>query len=134
MGQKVSPISFRLGYSRSWDSLWYANKKNYANQLLEDVKLRRHIKTNYKQCAISAVIIERSSDKIRVNIQTARPGVIIGRKGADIYRLRDELIKLIGKEVQINIREVKNPALVAQLVSDNIALQLERRIAFRRAM
>ena len=93
MGQKVSPISFRLGYSRSWDSLWYANKKNYANQLLEDVKLRRHIKTNYKQCAISAVIIERSSEKIRVNIQTARPGVIIGRKGADIDRLRDELIK-----------------------------------------
>lgn len=135
MGQKVNPISFRLGYIRSWDSLWYANKRQFADKLLEDIKIRTHIKKGFKQCAISLIVIERASEKIRVNIHTARPGVIIGRKGADIDRLRDELTKLIGgKEVQINIREVKNPALDAQLVAENIALQLEKRISFRRAM
>jgi small subunit ribosomal protein S3 len=108
MGQKVNPISFRLGYIRSWDSLWYANKKQFADKLLEDIKIRTHIKKGFKQCAISLIVIERASEKIRVNIHTARPGVIIGRKGADIDRLRDELTKLIGgKEIQINIREVR---------------------------
>jgi small subunit ribosomal protein S3 len=134
MGQKVNPISFRLGYIRSWDSLWFAKKKGFADNLLEDIKIRKHIKDNFKQCAISSVVIERASEKIRVNIHTARPGVIIGRKGADIDRLRDDLQKLIGKDVQINIREVKNPALDAQLVAENVALQLEKRISFRRAM
>ena len=134
MGQKVSPVSFRLGFSRKWDSLWYANHKVFADQLLEDVKIRRHIKDNFKQCAISRVFIERASEKIRVNIYTARPGVIIGRKGADIDRLRDDLVKLCGKELKIEIHEVKHPALSAQLVAENVALQLEKRIAFRRAM
>jgi len=106
MGQKVNPISFRLGYIRSWESLWYANKKNFANYLLEDQKIRNHIKKNFKQCAVSSVVIERASEKIRVNIHTARPGVIIGRKGADIDRLRDDIVKLVGRDViQINIRD-----------------------------
>lgn len=134
MGQKVNPISFRLGYIRSWDSLWFSKKNRFADFLLEDMKIRNHIKVGFKQCAISQVVIERASEKIRVNIHTARPGVIIGRKGADIDRLKDDLVKLIGKDVQINIREVKNPSLDAQLVSENVALQLEKRISFRRAM
>src|SRR3989338_3308815 len=102
MGQKVNPISFRLGYIRSWESLWFARKKNFADYLLEDVRIRKHIKTNFKQCAISSVVIERASEKIRVNIHTARPGVIIGRNGADIDRLRDDIVKLVGKDVQID--------------------------------
>lgn len=134
MGQKVSPVSFRLGYIKSWDSLWYAKKRDFADNLLEDIRIRNYIKDNFKQCAISNVVIERASEKIRLNIHTARPGVIIGRKGADIDRLRDNLVQLIGKEVQINIREIKNPALNAQLIAENIALQLEKRISFRRAM
>jgi small subunit ribosomal protein S3 len=134
MGQKVNPISFRLGYCKSWNSLWYANKKDFADKLLEDKKVRDFIKENYKQCAISKIVIERASEKLRVNIHTARPGVLIGRKGSDIDRLRDDVIKLIGKEAQFNIREVKNPSLEAQLIAENVALQLEKRIAFRRAM
>ncbi len=134
MGQKVNPIGFRLGYIRSWNSLWFAKKNRFADYLLEDVKIRTHIKKGFKQCAISNVVVERASDKIRVNIHTARPGVIIGRKGADIDRLREDLVKLVGKDVQINIREVKNPSIDAQLVSENVAVQLEKRISFRRAM
>ena len=134
MGQKVNPISFRVGYIKGWESLWYSKKKSYADKLLEDTRIRRYIKANFKQCAISNIVIERASEKIRVNIHTARPGVIIGRKGADIDRLRDELTRIVTKEIQINIREIKNPAMNAQLVAENVALQLERRIAFRRAM
>jgi small subunit ribosomal protein S3 len=134
MGQKVNPISFRLGYSKTWSSRWFAQKEDYANRLLEDMKVRNHLKKNLKQCAISSVVIERSNDKIRVNIHTARPGVIIGRKGADIDRLKEELMKMIQKDLQINIHEVRNPSVDAQLVAENVALQLERRISFRRAM
>lgn len=134
MGQKVNPISFRLGYTKNWESVWYARKKDFAKNLMEDIKIRDHVRTNYKSAAVSKVSIERASDKTRVNIYTARPGVIIGRRGADIDRLRGELHKITAKEVQINIREIKNPAIDAQLLSENIALQLEKRISFRRAM
>lgn len=135
MGQKVHPISFRLGYIKTWSSLWYANKKDFSRFLHEDIKVRKHVMKTFTQAAIAKVEIERASDKIRVNVHTARPGVIIGRKGADIDRLREDLQGITGnKEVHINIREIKNPSIDAQLISENIALQLEKRIAFRRAM
>lgn len=135
MGQKVHPIGLRLGIVKTWSSLWYANKKDFSKFLHEDIKIRKHVKRTFLQAAISKVEIERASDKIRVNIHTARPGVIIGRKGADIDRLREDLQGITGnKEVHINIREIKNPSIDAQLISENIALQLEKRIAFRRAM
>ncbi|MGH7198486.1 MAG: 30S ribosomal protein S3 [Candidatus Omnitrophota bacterium] len=135
MGQKVHPISFRLGVIKTWSSLWYAGKKDFAKFLHEDIKMRKHVFKTFEQAAIAKVEIERASEKIRVNVHTARPGVIIGRKGADIDRLREELQKMTGnKEVHINIREIKNPAIEAQLIAENIALQLQKRIAFRRAM
>ena len=135
MGQKVHPISFRLGYIKTWSSLWYANNKDFSKFLHEDIKIRKHVLKTFAQAAIAKVEIERASEKIRVNIHTARPGVIIGRKGADIDRLREDLQKMTGnKEVHINIREIKNPSANAQLIAENVALQLEKRIAFRRAM
>lgn len=135
MGQKVHPISFRLGVIKTWNSLWYAGKKDFATFLHEDIKIRKHVFKTFNQAAISKVEIERASDKVRVNIHTARPGVIIGRKGADIDRLREDLQAMTGnKEIHINIREIKNPSADAQLISENVALQLAKRIAFRRAM
>jgi small subunit ribosomal protein S3 len=135
MGQKVHPISFRLGYIKTWSSLWYANKKDFSKFLHEDIMIRKHVMRTFNQAAISKVEVERAADKIRVNVHTARPGVIIGRKGADIDRLREDLQKITGnKEVHINIREIKNPSIDAQLIAENVALQLEKRIAFRRAM
>ncbi len=135
MGQKVHPTSFRLGVIKTWSSRWYAGKKDFARFIHEDIKVRKHVLKTFNQAAISKVEIERASDKIRVNIHTARPGVIIGRKGADIDRLREDLQGMTGnKEIHINIREIKNPSIDAQLISENIALQLEKRIAFRRAM
>lgn len=135
MGQKVHPISFRLGYIKTWTSRWYANKRDFSKFLHEDIKIRKHVISTFNQAAIARVEIERAVDKIRVNIHTARPGVIIGRKGADIDRLREELQRITGnKEVHINIKEIKNPSIEAQLIAENIALQLEKRIAFRRAM
>jgi len=135
MGQKVHPVSFRLGVVKTWSSLWYANKRDFAKFLHEDIKIRKHVLKTFNQAAIAKVDIERASEKIRVNIHTARPGVIIGRKGADIDRLREDLQGITGnKEVHINIREIKNPSIEAQLIAENISLQLEKRIAFRRAM
>ncbi len=135
MGQKVHPVSFRLGVTKTWSSLWYANKKDFAGFLHEDIKIRRHVLKMFAQAAVARVEIERASEKIRVNIHTARPGVIIGRKGADIDRLREDLQGITkNKEVHINIKEIKNPAIEAQLIAENVALQLEKRIAFRRAM
>ena len=135
MGQKVHPVSFRLGYINTWSSRWYARKKDFAKFLHEDLKVRKHVLKSFNQAAIAKVEIERASDKIKVFIHTARPGVIIGRKGADIDRLRGDLQDMTGnKEVHINIMEIKNPSTNAQLISENIALQLEKRIAFRRAM
>ncbi len=135
MGQKVHPISFRLGFIKTWSSRWYAGKKDFSKYLHEDIKIRKHVLRTFNQAAIAKVEIERASDKIRVNIHTARPGVIIGRKGADIDRLREDLQGMTtNKEIHINIREIKNPSIEAQLIAENIALQLEKRIAFRRAM
>ena len=135
MGQKVNPVSFRLGVIKTWSSRWYAGKKDFSKFLHEDIKIRKHVLKTFNQAAIAKVEIERASDKIRVNIHTARPGVIIGRKGADIDRLREDLQGITGnKEIHINIREIKNPSIEAQLISENVALQLEKRIAFRRAM
>lgn len=135
MGQKVNPISFRLGYIKTWSSRWYARKADFARFLHEDLKIRKHVQQTFIQAAVAKVEVERASDKIRVFVHTARPGVIIGRKGADIDRLREDLQKMTGnKEIHINIVEIKNPSTNAQLISENIALQLEKRIAFRRAM
>jgi small subunit ribosomal protein S3 len=119
MGQKVHPISFRLGYLKTWSSRWYARKADFARFLHEDLKVRKHVQRTFTQAAIAKVDIERASDKIRVYIHTARPGVIIGRKGADIDRLREELQSVTGnKEVHINIVEIKNPSSNAQLISE----------------
>ncbi|NQV04674.1 MAG: 30S ribosomal protein S3 [Candidatus Omnitrophica bacterium] len=134
MGQKVHPYSFRLGYIRDWNSRWFARKKDFGNLLIEDSKIRKHIKKNLAQAAVAKVEIERASNRIRIIIHSGRPGVVIGRKGAEIDRLKEDLINLVGKELQVDIKEIKVPAVCAQLVAENIAFQLEKRIAFRRAM
>lgn len=134
MGQKVNPEILRIGIIKTWGSRWFAKKKDFADYLLEDVKIRKYIKKALTQAAISKIEIERAGDKVKVTIHTARPGVIIGRKGADIDRLRDELHSMTKKEVFIDIKEIKNPAIESQLIAENIAFQLEKRIAFRRAM
>jgi len=124
----------RLGYIKNWKSRWFAKKKDFADCLIEDVEVRKYVKKNFSAAGISAVDIERASNRVKVIIYTARPGIIIGRKGADIDRLRDDLQDKTKKEIYIEIKEVKNPAIEAQLVAENIAFQLEKRIAFRRAM
>ena len=134
MGQKVSPIALRIGYIEDWRSLWYADKNEYAKNVIEDYKIRRFIKERFKQAAVAKVVIERLADKTKIIIHTARPGVIIGRRGADIDRLRTELGKISSKEIAIDPREIKNPSTEAQLIAQNVAFQLEKRIAFRRAM
>ncbi|MFH1479192.1 MAG: 30S ribosomal protein S3 [Candidatus Omnitrophota bacterium] len=134
MGQKVHPYSFRLGYIRDWNSRWFAKKNKFGALLIEDSKIRKHIKKSLSQAAIAKIEIERASEKVRVIIHSGRPGVIIGRKGAEIDKLREDLRGIIDKELQIDIKEVKNVALSAQLVSENIAFQLVKRISFRRAM
>lgn len=135
MGHKVNPISFRLGFNRTWDSRWYASKKDFGKFLLEDVKIRSYIKKKFSHTGIPSIIIaRRTPEKVRITINTARPGLVVGRRGAEIDRLREELREQIGREVIIDIREVKVPELSAQLVAENIARQLERRISFRRAM
>ena len=134
MGQKVHPYGFRLGYNKTWKSRWFA-KKDYAGLLHEDLKLRKEIKAKLSSAGVSSVEIERPGNKLRITIHTARPGIIIGRKGAEIDRLRQEMQKRTGREVlPINIQEVRRPELNAQLVAESIALQLEKRVAFRRAM
>lgn len=134
MGQKVHPYSFRLGYIKDWKSRWYVNKREYPKLLLEDIKIRKYIKDNLASAAISNIEIERASNRLRILIYTARPGVIIGRRGAEIDRLKDELQDLTQNEIFIEIKEVKNAACEAQLIAQNIAFQLEKRISFRRAM
>ena len=133
MGQKVNPISLRLGINRTWDSRWYAGK-DYATKLLQDIKLREYIMKNLKQAGVARVIIERAATKTNVTVHSARPGVIIGKKGSDIDKLRKELSKFTGGEVNLNIVEIRKPEIDAQLVADGIAQQLERRVSFRRAM
>ncbi|GKY88489.1 30S ribosomal protein S3 [Sinisalibacter aestuarii] len=134
MGQKVNPIGMRLQVNRTWDSRWYADTKDYGDLLLEDLKIREFIKEEAKQAGVSKVIIERPHKKCRVTIHTARPGVIIGKKGADIEVLRKKIAKMTDSELHLNIVEVRKPELDAQLVAESIAQQLERRVSFRRAM
>jgi small subunit ribosomal protein S3 len=134
MGHKINPIGFRLGVNRNWDSRWYADGREYGDLLHEDMKIREYLNKTLKNAGISRIIIERPHKKCRVTIHTARPGVIIGKKGADIEKLRRKLSTLTASDVHLNIVEVRKPEIDAQLVADNIAQQLERRVAFRRAM
>lgn len=133
MGQKVNPIGFRLGINRTWDSRWFAGD-DYARLLHEDLRLREKLKTRLRGAGVSRVVIERPAKKPRITIHAARPGVVIGKKGADIEVLRKDLAKLAGAEVSLNIVEIRKPEIDATLVAENIAQQLERRVAFRRAM
>ncbi|GIM46125.1 30S ribosomal protein S3 [Collibacillus ludicampi] len=134
MGQKVSPVGLRIGIIRDWESRWYANKKDYTELLHEDIKIREYVLKRLKDASVSTVEIERAANRINVNIHTAKPGMVIGKGGSEVDALRNELNKLTGKRVHINITEIKVPELDAQLVAENIAQQLERRVAFRRAM
>ena len=134
MGQKVNPIGMRLQVNRTWDSRWYADTKDYGDLLLEDLRMREFIKKECAQAGVARVIIERPHKKCRVTIHTARPGVIIGKKGADIEVLRKKLAAMTTSELHLNIVEVRKPELDAQLVGESIAQQLERRVSFRRAM
>lgn len=134
MGQKVHPISLRLGYIKGWSSRWFAKKKDFAELLQQDIKLRIFIKNRFSSAAVSKIDIERSTNKVKVIIYTARPGVVIGRRGQEIDRLKEDARELTGGEIYIEIREVKNPQVNAQLVAENIAFQLEKRVSFRRAM
>ncbi len=134
MGHKVNPIGLRVGINRTWDSRWYADGDDYADLLLEDLSIRKHLKKRLNQAGVSRIVIERPAKKARITIHSARPGIIIGRKGADIETLRKELSKKVGNEVHLNIVEIRKPELDAQLVAESIAQQLERRVAFRRAM
>jgi len=134
MGQKVNPIGMRLQVNRTWDSRWYADSKDYGNLLLEDLRMREFIHEEVKQAGVSRVIIERPHKKCRVTIHTARPGVIIGKKGADIEGLRKKLANFTDSELHLNIVEVRKPELDAALVAESIAQQMERRVSFRRAM
>jgi small subunit ribosomal protein S3 len=134
VGQKIHPVGFRLKAIRGWQSRWYAPKGEYAKLLHEDLRIRQYIKDKFYHTGISRVEIERAAKRIRVHVFTARPGIIIGKKGADIEAQKKELTKLTGKDVYINIREIKRPELDAQLVAESVAQQLERRVAFRRAM
>ena len=134
MGQKVNPVGFRVGINRTWDSRWYANDRSYADMLHEDLKLREHLNERLVQAGLSRVVIERPAKRARITIHTARPGVVIGKKGADIEVLRKELSLITGGDVHLNILEIRKPELDARLVAENISQQLVRRIAFRRAM
>lgn len=133
MGQKVHPIGFRLGIIKTWDSRWFS-QKNYAALLHEDLKIRKIVKERLMHAGVSKIEIERAGQKAKINIHTARPGIIIGKKGAEVDKLKKDLETMTGKQMYINIQEIRRPELDAQLVAENIALQLERRIAFRRAM
>lgn len=134
MGQKVNPIGLRLGINRTWESRWYAEKGAYADKLHQDIELRDLIKKELAQAGVSKVVIERPAKRARITIHTARPGVVIGKKGQDIEKLRQRLSAMTGNDVRLNIVEVRKPELDAQLVADSIAQQLERRVSFRRAM
>ena len=135
MGQKVNPIGLRLGVNRTWDSRWFADDSDYAKLLHEDLKIREFVhKKLGSQAGISKIIIERPAKKARITIHTARPGVVIGKKGSDIEKLRSQLAKMTESELHLNIVEIRKPEIDAKLIADNIAQQLERRVAFRRAM
>jgi small subunit ribosomal protein S3 len=133
LGQKVNPIGLRLGIVKTWESRWYAGK-NYADYIIEDYNIRKFLRKRLSHAGISKVEIERSSKRVRLRIFTSRPGIVIGKKGAEIALLKKELENIVSHEVIIDIQEVRKPELDAQLVAENIALQIERRVAFRRAM
>lgn len=134
MGQKVHPYGLRLGFIKDWKSSWFSRKKDFPKLLSEDVSIRKHIKSSFPSAGIANIQIERAQGRARIILHTSRPGVIIGRRGADIDRLRDELQDTTGKQIFIDIKEIKNPAIEAQLIAENVAFQLEKRIAFRRVM
>jgi small subunit ribosomal protein S3 len=133
LGQKVHPVGLRLGIIRSWDSNWY-DERGFAKKLEEDLMLRRYIRSRLKNAGISSITIERTPQRVTLTINTARPGIVIGRKGAEVDKLKEELQRLTGKEIQLNISEIKKPELDAYLVAENIANQLEAKIPFKRAM
>src|SRR5580692_8573297 len=135
MGQKVNPIGFRLALSKDWRSRWYASSKEFSDFLHADLRIRRFVKQKLAMAAVAKIVIERAWNSIRVTIHTARPGIVIGRKGAEIEKMTEEISKMAdGKQVKIDIQEIKTPEIDAQLVAENVALQIERRIAYRRAM
>lgn len=134
MGQKTHPYGFRLGYNNTWRSRWYADRKSYSNLLHEDLQLRQELRSRLANAAVSAIDIERTANKLRVNILSGRPGIIIGPKGRDVDKLRDDLMRRYGQDIHINIQEIQRPEIDAHLIAANVARQLERRIAFRRAM
>lgn len=134
MGQKTNPIGFRLVINRDWRSRWFAPKRETAALVAEDYKIRQLLKKRLESASVSKIVIERAANRCRVTIYTARPGVVIGRKGSEIDRIKEELVEMTGKEVYIDIIEIRRPELDAQLVAENLALQLERRVSFRRAM
>ena len=134
MGQKVHPIGMRLGIIRDWTSKWYSNSRNFADTLTADLKIRDFLKAKLKHAAVSKIIIERPAQSVNITIHTARPGIVIGKKGEDIERLRQEVSKMAGLPVHLSVEEIRKPELDAQLVAENIAQQLEKRIMFRRAM
>ena len=134
MGQKVNPIGLRIGINRTWDSRWYAEGEQYAKILHEDLAIRRYLEKRLNQAGISRIVIERPAKKARITIHTARPGVVIGKKGADIEKLRSDVSKMTGSDVHLNIVEIRKPEIDAKLVAEAVSQQLERRVAFRRAM
>jgi small subunit ribosomal protein S3 len=134
MGQKVHPIGLRVGIIKDWEGRWFAGKKDYAGLILEDVKIRKFVKKRLYASGIAKIEIERAANRVKVTIHTARPGMVIGRQGNEVENIRKDIEKITGKQVQLNIAEVKSPELNAQLVAENIAFQLERRTSYRRAM
>ncbi|MDH3288674.1 MAG: 30S ribosomal protein S3 [Betaproteobacteria bacterium] len=134
MGQKINPIGFRLALNRNWSSRWYATNKNFSSMLLEDIKVRDHLKRKLGHAAVSRIVIERPAKNARITVHSARPGVVIGKKGEDIESLKVELQRMLGVPVHVNIEEVRKPEVDAQLIADSIAQQLQKRIMFRRAM
>jgi small subunit ribosomal protein S3 len=134
MGQKVNPVGMRLGINRTWDSRWFANKRDYSGMLHEDLRIKKYLEERLLAAGVSRIVIERPAKKARITIHSARPGVVIGKKGADIEKLRSDLAKITKSEVHLNILEIRKPEIDAKLVAENIAKQLEGRVAFRRAM
>ena len=134
MGQKVNPIGFRLSVNRDWRSRWYAGKKEFGELISEDIAIRKYISDRLTAAGIPRVIIERDSNRVRIVLYTSRPGVVIGRRGAEIERLRGDLSEMFDKEIYIDVEEIKRPEIEAQLVAENVAIQLKHRISFRRAM
>src|SRR6185503_3929746 len=134
MGQKTNPVGLRIAVTKDWRSKWYADKKEFGKLLAEDRKIREMLKRKLESASVPRILIERAATRCRITILTARPGVVIGRKGAEIDKLKEELSKMTGKEIYVDIMEIKQPEIDAQLVAENVALQLERRVSFRRAM